>query len=316
MPRSRVREWTRLCSWPLAALALASLLPQPSAANVLPESALIVHVQPVTGSCATAITNCEDVVDAAPSLGQWEFLLFFQPIYWQQGHEPVTIGHLHSELVWPDSWDLLESEICSGEGELAASAPPYVLEVDWWNCPSLPIDFHAMFLIARLTFSVHEPGRFGFGNWMSSAVEVGCPGTPFLTYPVGCYAEVAQPCEFTHSICGYFPQCGIGFTTEEMILSAPPGGSASGETELWVELCTLTALETLADWLSVEATEIGPYHYRLLVTADASELGVGTYSSWIRASGHYQGRCLPVEFRVADLTPASVLSWGRIKALY
>jgi len=301
----------------LGAAAFLALLPLPSAANILPESALLIHVQPVTGTCATSITSCDEIVDTAPTLGAWEFLMFFMPIHWQQAGEPVDISALDCELVWPEAWEFVEGEVCTGSGYADLYTPPQDFHVGWqWGCPDLPIGHHEVFLVARFVFNVTEPGSFGFTNplW-GNTVTLGCYN-PFVSYAKGCGAEVALPCDYTHIPCGYGPTCYIGFTPDQLALSAPPGGTATGETELWTDLCYLGSLTGMADWLTVSATQIGFNHYQVLVTADASDLAVGTYESWIRAEAETIGRCLPVTFTVGEVTPTNLPSWGAIKALY
>jgi hypothetical protein len=301
----------------LAAVALLlAVFALPGAANVLPESALLIHVRPVTGTCVTSITNCDQIEDLAPTLGTWEFLMFFMPIHWQLAHEPVELRGLDCDLVWPDTWELTGGEFCSGwGGQLDLNGPPYHFQAGW-DCADLPIGNHEVFLIARFEFTVNGPGRFDFADprW-GSTVTLGCPSA-FLTYPKGCGAEVAPACAFTHIPCGYGPTCAIDFSPAQLELLAAPGDSAVGEVELQTDLCTLRSLEPMADWLSVSATNVGFRHYKLAVTADASNLAVGTYESWIRAEAETIGRCLPVTFVVGETTPMPGMTWGAIKALY
>jgi hypothetical protein len=302
------------------AAALLLTLPLPSAANILPESALLVHVQPVGEGCATPITTCDQIEDTAAGLGTWEFLLYFMPIHWQQAGEPIEIRSVDCELVWPEGWQFLDGEVCDFYGgELNLSAPPYHFYYDYspyyWGCPDLPIGYHEVFLVARFVFNVTEPGRFGFASTWDNTVSLDCE-TPFPSYAKGCFAEVAQPCEFTHIPCAYGPTCGIGFDPDALVLHAAPGGTATAEVELYTDLCMLQGLVSLADWLDVEQRAVDWIEYHLTVTADATGLAVGTYESWVRASAETIGRCLPVTFIVGETTPTQPLSWGRIKALY
>jgi hypothetical protein len=304
----------------LGTVALLAWLPGPSAANVLPESALLMHVQPVSGTCATSITSCEQIEDTAPTLGTWEFLLFFMPIHWQQADEPIDIRAVDCELVWPEGWQFVEGELCGYWGDqLDLSSPPYHLHYDYldyyWDCPDLPIGHHDVFLVARFVFNVTEPGRFGFASTWGNAVTLDC-ANPFPSYAKGCGAEVALPCGYTHIPCGYGPSCYMGFSSDQLVLHAPPGGTATGETELWTDLCDLRTLTTMADWLTASATYVGSNSYQVLVTADASSLAIGTYESWVLAEAETIGRCLPVTFIVGDTTPTDSPSWGAIKALY
>jgi hypothetical protein len=205
----------------LGAAVLLVSLPLPGAANILPESALLIHVQPVSGTCATSISDCNQIEDLAPTLGTWEFLMFFIPIHWQQSGEPVKLRGLDCDLVWPDTWQLTGGEFCSGWGQLDFSGPPYHFQVDW-NCADLPMGNGDVFLIARFEFAVNGPGRFDFAEMWGNTVTLGCPNA-FLTYPKGCGAEVAPACAFTHYPCGYGPTCFIGFIPDQLELRAAPG---------------------------------------------------------------------------------------------
>jgi hypothetical protein len=76
-------------------------------ANMLPESGMLLHVQPVSGSCETEIRYCRQVVPWTTETGLLEFLIFFQPIYWQHfGGEPA-IRQADVTVRWPQSWELV-----------------------------------------------------------------------------------------------------------------------------------------------------------------------------------------------------------------
>ena len=305
------------------AASLLLLLTFPSTANVTPESALMVHVQPVTGSCEPGLTNCMQVQGTTAATGPLEFLLFFQPIYWQQSHQPVKIHGLHCELDWPETWELIEFDPCSGWGELSASGPPYALDIEWpyywWDdCPDLPVQSEGIFLAARFVFNANGPGRFGAYHWWDGGtVELGCPPQTFFTYPRMCFAEVALECEWTYFTCGYIPPCAPGFADEELHLSAPPGGIAEGETVLdGVDLCGSWGVNSLADWAQVALTELPNYQYRVVVTADATGLDPGVHETWIRGTSASYARCMRVVFTVQDLISTRSTSWSQVKALY
>jgi len=301
-----------------AALILAAAVP--CAANVAPDAALILHVQEVSGSCATAVTDCHDVVNIIDHLGPIEVFLYLQPNAWQWGSEPVEIHALHCDLAWPESWQFVDGEYCTGTGSFDWQGPgPHTLDMEWWPCPDLPVDPNGVFPVVRLVFEADVPGRIGGTSyWNSATAEFGCPPNNFTVYPAVCWAEVGLACEFTQIDCqGYIPLCNATFADSLLLFGAPPGGSAQAETELWVgDLCAWFSVETLADWLAVSITEIENDHYRLLVSADAADLPVGEHGSWIRVLLPHMGRCLPVSLTVGDPTMTQGTSWSQVKARY
>lgn len=307
------------------ALLLATCLP--ALANVAPDAALLIHVQEPGGGC-DALTSCSAVENRREQLGQVEFLLLFNARTLQSGAEPLDIYRFRTDLVWPESWELLDGWWCSGAtGSLDwAGAGPHALDLHFSPCAELPRTWDGVFPLLRLIFDADVPGRIGAESyWDGALAELGCPPTSFTESAAVCFAEVGFACDYQEFTCGYSSPCGASFADTELQLSALPGGSAQAETELTVgDLCSWVQVETLANWLDVAVSEIEPDHYRLLVTADATALPPGDYDSWVRALLPQRGRCLPVAFRVQDPTGVQELpagqaqetSWSRVKALY
>lgn len=312
-----------LCRLSILGVAAALLLvsPPPSVANVLPESLLLMHVQPVGAGCATAITNCDQIVSATSTLGTWEFLLYFWPIHWQQANQPIDIRAIDCELNWPEAWEFVEGQMCDYWGdELYLSSPPYHLVYDyapygaWWDCPDLPIGDDEVFLVARFVFNATEPGSF---RVLNPTVTLDC-ASPFSSHPWEVPAKVV--CDYSSGGTCYHDNgsdCVVFFEGPPLlVLNAPLGGTATGYSELWSEACNIGGVSSVTDWLDVEATVLGPRHWQLAVTADASGLAAGTYHGWVRATAPYNCRCLPVTFTVSETTSANSPSWGAIKSLY
>jgi hypothetical protein len=306
----------------LWAAALLSLLPLPSAANILPESALLMHVQPVGAGCATPITHCEQIVDFRSTLGTYEFLLYFMPIHWQQANEPIDIRAIDCSLSWPEAWQFVEGEVCDYWGyDLHLAAPPYQFHYDYtwayqWDCPDLPIGDHEVFLVARFVFNVTEPGSFGCYDY-GNTVTLDC-ANPFPSYAGGFTAAVG--CGNYASSCAYgYSDCWAHFHPNHLVLSAPLGGTATGEAELEWGMCNFGGVYALVDWLDVETRFRDANNYvTLAITADASGLAAGTYEGWVRGSFPYAGisPCMSVTFIVSETTPTNSPSWGTIKSLY
>lgn len=299
----------------------------PVLANVAPDAAVLIHVQQAGGGC-DGVANCTAVENRTEQLGQVEFLLLFNARTLQSGAEPLEIYRFHTDLVWPESWELVDGWWCSGgTGSFDwAGAGPHALDMEFWPCAELPRTWDGVFPLLRLIFNADVPGRLGAESyWEGASTELGCPPNAFTVPTAVCFAEAGFACDYQEFSCGYSSPCGASFADTLLQLSALPGGSAQAETELTVgDLCSWVQVETLADWLDVAVTEIEPDHYRLLVTADALDLPPGDYDSWVRALLPQRGRCLPVAFRVQDPTGVGELpagqaqetSWSRVKALY
>ncbi|MEZ4396377.1 MAG: hypothetical protein R3C71_05675 [Candidatus Krumholzibacteriia bacterium] len=312
-------------SWVLVLGGLSIAGGLPARADVTPDAALEVHVQTPAWNCDSPITHCDDIEGSALALGQVEFLLYFQPIYWQQSHQPVRLSSLHTELHWPDAWQLLDADGCSADwGQLDWTGSPHALTLEWWDCPNLPIEDGGVFLMARFVFNATEPGRFWAEYHNGSTVTLGCPPTTVQTYPVFCFAELGEDCEYTRFHCGYLPPCSPFFPTESLELSAPPGASAVASTEVnGIDLCwSQVQLDTTAPWLSAVHKLVEHDYFDVTLTADATGLEPGLYTARLRAHTMWISRCLPVEFRVLDptgVTPppgAELMSWSRVKSLY
>lgn len=295
-------------------LVLPATLPLRSAANILPESALIIHVQPVSGSCETPITLCDDIVNTSRASGPQEFLIFFEPIAWQGSEDLVMLAGLHTELTWPGTWELIEFDPCWGSGELSGAGPPYALDMSWYYYPYLPMGHHEVFLIARLVLDVHGEGWLGFPPGYHSPIDL----AGIITLAHGSPAQAGVECGYTRYDCGHGPLCELVLADTELQLHAPLGGVAAGETLLDEIGHCLVEVDPGAAWLRVKVVSI-PWHdqSRIELSADATGLSPGTYQAWVQASSPmWSTDCLKVVFTVGDLTPALQTSWSAIKAQY
>lgn len=299
----------------------------PSAANPLPESGLMFHVQPVSGSCETPITMCQQIVRWTAETGPLEFLLFFQPTLWEGMQQETHISQLHAYLTWPSSWHLTEFDKCGAtEGTLQALGSPHELSMTWTDCPSLPTAWDEVFLVARFVLDTDGPGRIEMQYTPDTAVEF-CAGMG-TTFPAGLSAEVGADCEYEGNGCLWTDWCTLYFPEPELYLSAIQGGMAHGEAIFVTEQCeNELTVDPRADWATAEIERINNYESNLLVTADATGLVPGTYETWIQvANGTLRARCLHVILNVGESTgvpdsdetqpPAQGTSWGRIKTIY
>lgn len=321
---------------PLALLLGFVLVLGPSlaGANVAPESAILIHLQPVSGTCTTSITDCNDIVRTTTEEGMMEFLLFFCRM-WSWSGEEIELSSLHADLVWPESWNLILFDPCSGWGALHADGSSHALDMEWspW-CPVLLDDMMAIYPVARLVMEVNGPGRLDFLHPTSNPVTLGCYGDQFVTYAVGVDAEAGMECEYTQTLCGGNEYCVATFDPPELALAAPPGAAVWGEVGLraigpTMQLCPLN-IDPRAPWAQAEIVPQPPSAIAILrVRAEAAGLTEGVYQTSIQLSSAIWpvARCLPVTFTVApsaagptvpgDRPPeVRLASWGAIKEVY
>jgi hypothetical protein len=322
----------KIASFPIARppllqlLAVASLLGSvstPSVADIAPESGLMAHVQTVSGTCETPITDCHGINRSTSQDGPVEFLIFFM-----RGdiclNQPVCLQHLEDRLSWPAAWQVMEFEACGpGYGELGPSG---TLSIDWYDWYEIGGARTDVLPVARLVMNVVGPGRLDIvGDYQQSYVAISpyCSGATVVTHPsVKFYAEAGMSCGHINSQCLWGSLCEPMFLVSELRLSAPPGGSADStvgfttHTTIWWQTCSM-AIDTHASWCT--AWVEGDYGVRSLhVTADAIGLPPGIHETAIELANIGVGvaRCLPLVFTVEEPTATSSGSWGRVKALY
>lgn len=300
-------------------------------ANVLPESAILVHVQPVSGDgCATAITHCSEIVRSTTESGLLEFQVYFYPVAYQEEHHPIR--RMVTDLTWPAAWQLVSWEACGGgAGSLVPIEQGRRLTIDWPSCAAIP---GQMFLAASFVMNVQGPGRFDFVDpFHGNDVRLRCDAGVFDAYAFGFDAEASMDCEFTTADCASPEHCAPRFERAEIVLAAPQGGAANGSTLLEsrsyaYQLCPME-IDTRAAWATAEVIphDDWPWNGLLLVTADAGELDPGVYETQVQLYAPWNdiARCVHVVFEVEstvsvpnDDSPPSSRdgSWGRVRALY
>lgn len=308
---------------------LAVPLPQPATANVLPESAILIHVQDVSEqACVTAITHCDQIIRTTTEQGLLEFLLFFYPVAYEAQHYGIL--EMTTSLTIPGAWQIVGWAPCTGGlGDLSYDGSSYPLHLSWPDCPTIA---GQLLLVARVLVDVRGPGRMDFEDPYNNEVRLRCEA-PFTSIALGVDAEAGMDCEFTRHECARGEYCTPVFSQVELQLEAPAGGSDEGELPFTAMPavpgfpCGLSASSGAA-WASAAIVQDWPeWAYRLVVTADAASLEAGSYETWIQVVGTSYGgveiaaRCIQVLFEVRQ--GASVLapgipvverrSWGWIK---
>jgi hypothetical protein len=315
-----------VCQPILQVLAVSSMLgiaSTPGVADIAPESGLLAHVQTVSGTCETSITDCEGINRSTSQDGPVEFLIFFM-----RGdiclNQPVCLQHLEDRLSWPPAWQVLEFEACGpGYGGLDPSG---TLSIDWYYWYEIGGARTDVLPVARLVMNVVGPGRLDIvGAYQQSYVVISpnCSGSTVVTHPSAkFYAEAGMSCGHINSHCLWGDLCEPMFLVSELCLSAPAGGCADStvgfttRTAIWWQTCPI-AIDTHAPWCT--AWVEGDYGVRSLhVTADAIGLPPGIHETAIELANIGVGvsRCLPLVFTVEESMATSPGSWGRVKALY
>ena len=298
-----------------ATTALIALSACPGLADVVPESALLIHVQPVSEPCLTSLTNCNQLIHTTNAQGEMEFLLYFYPI-WVQG-DGLRIRNVHTSLVWPANWQLIDAHLCSGSW---GGFDGGTLNIEWWDEPLLPEFSGGVFLLARLVINVNGPGRLDFADAYDNPVGLQRDGVPFVSYATGFPTEAGMGCEYYSHRCAHYEFCYFGFQGLALELSAPPDGITVGELEFPLEGCGALSINPGADWAQAVVERIDGNLGLIRVTANAAGLPSGVYETSIQVSRPLKARCLPVTFTVLGTASAPDdrvvvrRSWGAIKA--
>jgi hypothetical protein len=296
--------------------------PVPSRADVAPESALLVHVQPVSPGnewCQSPpISTCGEVVRSTPQEGPLEFLICFMAGMVGSGD---CLQSLHTEVFWPGTWEfvsfepLLGDESCGWNGEFNGS------ELDLWWYEDHPMGgFYSVLPVARFVMNVSGPGRFELYGAAEAVLRAGCDGATYVTHPWQKYGEAGIGCGHPGHTCAFRdPEgCVPVFQDPELVLVAPSGGTVDSTTLFSFDLYGCHhEVHTNAPWCAASIETDYPYS-RLHVTANAAGLLPATYETAIELYNPYfgVGRCLPVTFVVEETIATSPVSWGRVKTFY
>lgn len=311
----------RLLPLLLLSLVVASTLPEPSRADVAPESALLVHVQPVSPGhewcLSPPVLTCGDIIRSTPLEGQLEFLVCFMAGMVGSGD---CLQSLHTQVTWPGTWELVSfepwwgDESCGWYGDLDGSA----LDL-WWYEDRPVVGWYGVLPVARFVMNVNGPGRFDLYGAAEAVLRVGCTGATYVTHPWQKFAEAGITCGHPGHTCSFRTEfCVPVFHDPELVLHAPAGGAADSTTLFSFDLYDcFYEVRPNAPWCTASIETDSPYS-KLHVTADAAGLSPATYGTAIELFQPYFGigRCLPVTFVVEEAIATAPASWGRVKALY
>jgi hypothetical protein len=308
---------------PVAAIVsccLAGLLvlaAAPSQSNVVPESALLMHVQPVSGTCETPLTACHDITISTHADGQLEFLMFFMRGTLFPG-EPVVLWSIETTVYWPDSWQLVDFDPCWGYGSLDPEGETHALELAWSGGYQVSDEDSGIIPVARLVMDVSGEGWLhpGFGT-----AQVWHDGTPYISYPAWTGAAAGLQCGHYQPRCAYGEfSCMPHFHVDELILNAVAGSIADTTISFNYHppVGCYWSVDTHAPWCDAWAwspPDDSDGHLR--VEADATGLAPGIYETAIEVYFGWGSHCLPIVFMV-ELGPVATetRSWSHIKRMY
>ena len=298
-----------------ACVALAILaLPALAGANPAPDAIVYFNVRPAGPPeqyCVTDIRYCNDLDQSTEAAGLIEFQLFIDPQ--QDIHGAQPIWDFSTVLTWPESWTLTDFCHNAWWGAIEPLGPTSCYLGCVFDCwvPSSP----GLFLAATFVFDVQGYGKLQTNG--DCVLQLGCPPNEYAVQPSAHFGEAATGCEYTDERCmSWEPYCIPEFEEEQLLLTAPEGGSAHGELEFDVggyhpHPCSFVA-NAEEPWATgyVELTG-DPYDYNgvLSVDADAGALEAGVYESAVQVEydGGWSGRIARCVTAVLTVEPASAI---------
>ena len=254
-------------------LPVALLLAGPAMANPLPAYGTFINVQAVQADMCTncPITQCEDIVQYTELSGVLEFDIFVvtdfigEPIY-----------SLETTVSWPESWTLLDWEICSdGDGSVEPAGNQAAVSITWEHCPLLA---EQPFLAARLVVNVDGEGVMSYEG--DPLIGAGCPPNAYdeWAYPAEAYAGVV--CSYCWTDCGYESVCGTRITPDVLYFEVPEGQTAEAALDAivfggdeWFP-CPVS-FDCTEDWMTVDDEWLSYYEVDLTLTIDTTGLEIG-----------------------------------------
>jgi hypothetical protein len=312
-------------AFPIMVLALLMSTISLTYANVIPESAILFHVQPVAGPdyCETSpLTSCYEIIRHTEETGLLEFDLFIHPIAYVDEHLPIQ--SLETVMEWTANLELVSWESCAPIGELTVDDHTAGLWLHWPDCPPM---IEEILLAARFTFNVTGYGILdapGLSN-----LVLGCPGDDFTAAAVGAYAQAGVECTYCFVKCGRYEHCEPHLDPDVLYLETHEGGLVDGEIIITAESpsgppihCELDCTE-YEDWMEITLEELEWPYQRLTVTGDASALEEGLYEGKVYVESYTCMNCADVVFTVTGISGVpgddpdgarETVSWGAVKA--
>jgi hypothetical protein len=318
-----IASTTRRCA--LAALTIALIVAFPAHANPVTEFVVFVHIQqPDPDQCENnPITSCEDIVQYTTEMGVLEFDLYI----WTYLSEP-PMHSLEAALVWPQSWEFLEWEVCNlGQAEFELTSTGANVSMAWEHCPPME---NNLFLAARFVLDVTCEGYFTRDDWM---VWSYCPPEDWSSMFWRGHAGVQ--CSYNYLPCDWEFVCSPSFHgLNELHLEVLQGESVQESLELGSCDCDqeLLDIHDTERWMALEVEWLSSWEGIVTLTVDTSGLEVGSYEGWVVADGSGQGGFVSCVKVYLDVLPSAQgipdeddlpntgdieeMSWGKIKVLY
>jgi hypothetical protein len=300
--------------WVLAAgLYCSTAVTDVALANPVPESALLIHVHSWDpGFCVSnPITDCSQITQYSEIEGDVEFDLFLADPF---GFIP-PISSASMTVTWPQSWQFMAFESCSGGlVQTGVAGDQVTVEIQYDS----PLAADTLTPIGRFRMQVSGFGTLDFASVAFDGHFWGVVGP----------AQAGVECAFSYLQCNdLMPPCGAYMEPELLEIHVAPSGTATGTITAGLSWnggppCPVQFMEA-ADWMELDVAW-DQYHNwaELTVTVNASGLEPGVYPARIRAVSQIVN-CVSVLLYVDPVSDvpgpdpmARATTWGGIKQKY
>lgn len=290
-------------------------------ANPLPGGMVIVHIhEPDPGFCANPpVTHCEEIQQYTEMTGLLQFDLF---IYSEMLPYGVVTG-VESTVGWPAEWICVEAGLCASDGgsvDVVGNEAAIFAEFTTAD-PEL-------FVFPFASFLLEVTGEGLIEALDEVMMRTGTPPNETWEWIDMVPGHAGVSCGYTYMGCDYNAPCRPSLSPGELVFELPEG--ASSQQMIYAEAFytpeCVSAFDVIGDWLSLVVDEVGPHEWELTVTADATGLGAGEYTGWVRGEAQAP-RCTSVTLLVTPQTQdipgdwgpdtdALDTTWGALKSLY
>ncbi len=326
----RSRNQRSICSCVPAAVALLAWAGAALANPATPDY-YVVHVQPVDADFCDAhdITDCNQLVTHTEATGILEFDLFahLTEYDWTQ-----TIQGLSAEISWPEWWDFVEGQVCSGgEGAVERiSSTTARLSGSWDECPIF--NDAGLFLVGRVIMDVSFDGALEVFTF--DAATACSPDGDF--WPLWGRALAGAECSYCYVGCNWDVPCYSWMAPNLIELEAIGGEFVFAETyvEIWDDIligCSVSEMDfgKTMDWMEMAVDILSGNRAKISLMATTAAMEPGIHTGYVTAEfpSEYGGcrTCAKVVLRVfdeqdvpipSDDEPGGGTTWSDVKRHY
>lgn len=317
-------------------LAALILFASPSHANVLPESALLVHIG---DSEPQPVVTCTQIVASTTATGHVAFEVYFMRCSYFPPDEVLCLAALDGHLQWPENWNLVQVETF-GDAECtidpAGESNPWIPEGYRNHAWSMAFPASSYSLVSMdpegvvpiLRVVLDVVGTGSLRPMATVTLRHDCVGAAFTTVPNWEAAKAGLVCGYWSPRCLYQFYCYPNFHINRLELTVPTGSVVRDTVTIGNDhneyIQCGYSIDTHASWCEAsyfDHMQYPPYHIGYLaVEANAAGLAPGVYETdiYLTNVGHpdYFSACLPVVLDVTGDVATEAMSWSTIKALY